>query len=132
MQLGEVVMEMQIAHYWAHVFGPFLVLVGLWMVLYTDNVVKIMASIKSSPACFHILGLLQLLMGLILVTQCNVWVVSRVVFVTLLGWFFLFRGILSLFFPQVLMKWLAKGKIARWAGLVPLIWGLLLYWAILT
>ena len=125
-------MDMQIAHYWAHVFGPFLVIVGLWMLLYSDNLAKIMTSIKGSPACFHILGLLQLLIGLILITQCNVWKMSGAFFVTLLGWVFLLRGVLSLFFPQVLMKILPKGNWTKFAGIIPLVWGILLYWVVIS
>jgi hypothetical protein len=102
------------------------------MLLYSDNVIKIMASIKASPAAFYILGLLQLGVGLILVTQCNVWVMNRIVLVTVLGWFLLLRGVSSLFFPQLLLKCYAKGKMTRWIGLIPLVWGLLLYWAILS
>ncbi len=121
-------MDMQIAHYWAHVFGPFLVILGLWMLLYSDNLSKIITSIKGSPASFHILGLLQLLIGLILVTQCNVWMMDKVVFITLLGWFFVLRGVLSLFFPQLLLRWAIKGKHVKLYGLIPLVWGLLIYW----
>ncbi len=121
-------MDIQIAHYWAHVFGPFLVILGLWMLLYSDNLAKIATSIKGSPACFHILGILQLLMGLILITQCNIWKVNGIIFVTLLGWVFLLRGILALFFPQVLIKLIARGKWTKFAGIVPLVWGIILYW----
>lgn len=125
-------MDIQIAHYWAHVFAPFLVIVGLWMLLYSDNLMKIMASIKASPACFHILGLLQLLIGLILVTQCNVWKMKGAVLITILGWVFLLRGVLALFFPQVLLKILPKGSWAKFAGVIPLLWGILLYWVVLS
>jgi len=124
-------MDIQIAHYWAHVFGPFLVILGLWMLLYSDNLAKIVTSIKGSPACFHILGILQLLIGLILIGQCNIWEWSGIIFVTLLGWVFLLRGILALFFPQILMKMLAKGKRAKFAGIIPLVWGIILYWVVI-
>lgn len=125
-------MDMQIAHYWADVFGPFLVILGLWMLLYSDNLGKIVTSIKGSPASFHILGLLQLLIGLILVRQCNVWNMTGVVLVTLLGWVFLVRGILSLFFPQLLMKFIARGKWTKFAGIIPLVWGVLMYWTMMS
>jgi hypothetical protein len=125
-------MEMQIAQYWAHVFGPFLSIIGLWMLLYKDNFLKIAASIKASPASFYILGVFQLFIGLILVTQCNIWVINKVILVTILGWFLLLRGIVSLFVPQLLLKLLPKGKKVQWIGLLPLVWGILLYWAILS
>lgn len=121
-------MDMQIAHYWAHVFGPFLVILGLWMLLYSDNLAKIVASMRATPACFHIVGVLQLLIGLILLTQCNVWMMSRVIFITLLGWFFVLRGVISLFFPQLLMKYNSKSKSLKYCGILPLVWGLLIYW----
>ena len=120
-------MDMQLAHYWAQVFGPFLIIVGLWMLFYHDNQNKIMASIKGSPACFHILSILQLLIGLIIVTQCNIWQMHLAVLVTLLAWLFMIKGVVGLFFPQVLMK-MMLGKGRRFAGLVPLVWGLALFW----
>ena len=120
-------MDMQLAHYWAQVFGPFLIILGLWMLFYHENQHKIMSSIKASPACFHILSILQLLIGLIIVTQCNIWQMHLYALVTILAWVFIIRGIVGLFFPQVLMK-MMQGKGSRFAGLVPLIWGLALFW----
>ncbi|MBX9924498.1 MAG: hypothetical protein K2Y01_10345 [Rhabdochlamydiaceae bacterium] len=125
-------MESQIAAHWAQVFAPFLFLVGLSMLLYRDNFVKIMASLKSSPACFYMLGLLNLLIGLILITQCNVWEMNKIILITLLGWFLTLRGVVSLFCPGLLMKFLGKGKLTKLLGIIPLAWGILLYWAILA
>jgi uncharacterized protein YjeT (DUF2065 family) len=121
-------MDMQLAHYWAHVFGPILVLMGLWMFLYSENVAKILASFKTSPACFHLLGMIQLVFGLMIVVRCNAWYWDWSLAIVLLGWFFVVRGVLSLFFPQVLMKMFSKAKMSRAMGIIPLIWGLILYW----
>ncbi len=121
-------MDMQLAHYWAQVFGPFLIVMGIWMLFYHDNMTKIMTSIKNSPACFHLLGVLQFLLGMIMVTQCNLWQLSLALLVTLLGWLFIVRGVMSLFFPQVLMKMMHQGKGSRFCGVVPLVWGIALFW----
>lgn len=122
-------MDMQLALYWAHVFGPFMVLMGLWMFLYNENFVKIISSIKNSPASFHLLGMIQLLFGLMIAVRCNTWNLDLSLAVVLLGWMLILRGVLTLFFPQVLMKmFVIKGKWSRLTGLIPFVWGLFLYW----
>lgn len=120
---------MQLALYWAHVFGPFMVLLGLWMFIYNENFTKIAGSIKNSPASFHLLGMIQLLFGLMITVSCNTWHWNLSLAVVLLGWMLVIRGIFTLFFPQLLMKLLiAKGKWGRVAGIIPFVWGLFLYW----
>ncbi|HAZ15876.1 MAG TPA: hypothetical protein DCY54_04515 [Parachlamydiales bacterium] len=113
----------------AGIFGPFLTIWGLWMLLYSENLVKVMTSVKNTPGAFYLMGMLNLLLGLIIVNMYNVWMWHPAVLVTLLGWVLLIRGVLSLFVPQLIIKYtMTDHAVMRAIGLIPLVWGLALWW----
>ena len=120
---------MQNAVWLSSIFGPMLVILGLWMLAYGDNVVKVMASFKSTPSAFYLSGLVNLLVGLTIISQYNVWMWNVSVFLTLLGWGQLIRGILVFFIPQLLIKHtMTNHSFMKGVGIVPLVWGLILCW----
>jgi len=120
---------MQNALLLASIFGPLMAIVGLWTLLYHENMMKVVNSIKSTPALFYMTGWMSLLIGLIIVSQYNVWSMTLAVLVTLLGWAMIIRGILALFIPQLLVKLtMGKPSYCKVMGFVPFIWGLLLCW----
>lgn len=113
----------------ARVFGPFLGILGLWMLLYGENVVKIMSSIKSSPSAQYCSAVFNLLIGLFIISQYNVWVWDVFFFITLLGWFMFLRGVLAFFMPQLIVKWfMSTTSWIKTMGIVPFVWGLILTW----
>jgi hypothetical protein len=72
---------------------------------------------------------INLLLGLYIINQYNVWTWSKSALVSLLGWFLFVRGVLALFLPQVLAKYtMTEASLAKVIGLVPFIWGLALCW----
>ncbi|MBS0621273.1 MAG: hypothetical protein JSS61_07460 [Verrucomicrobia bacterium] len=118
---------MQSAMGLASIFGPYLLLMGLWMLFYHDNVTKVCTSLKNNPATFCLGGMINLIIGLAVLSQYNVWMWNLAVLVTLFGWWQLVRGVMVLFFPQVLMKCsTGGGSYAKGKGLIPLVWGVLL------
>lgn len=113
----------------AYIFGPFLTIMGIWMLLYGDNLMKVVASLKNSPGCFYILGIINLLIGLTIINMYNEWIWDLSLSVTLLGWFTLLRGILIFFMPQLIVKsTMTKKKAMHYVGIVQLVWGLILSW----
>lgn len=113
----------------ATIFGPFMVIHGLWLLFYQANVSKIMASIRNTPATFYCAALVNLLLGLTIISQFNIWTPSLPLFVTLLGWWLIVRGIFSLFVPQAFLKiMMSSPNSSRIGGVLTLIWGLLLCW----
>lgn len=113
----------------AAIFGPFLTIMGLWMLLYIDNLTQVYSSVKNSPGCLYILGLINLLLGLVIINTYNEWQADLTLLVTLLGWVTLFRGLLFFFIPQLIVKTTAlKKKTLQYIGTIPLVWGLLLSW----
>lgn len=113
----------------ARVFGPFLGILGLWMLLYGDNVVKIMTATKNSPAAQYGSAVYNLLVGLFIINMYNVWEWNVFFFVTLLGWVMFLKGVLSFFLPKLIAEWqMSKASWMKTMGIIPFVWGLILTW----
>ncbi len=113
----------------AGIFGPLLTIIGLWMLLYSENHIKVMTSIKTTPGAFFMMGTINMLIGLVIINMYNIWMWHPAVLVSLLGWVYLVRGVLVLYVPQLIIKYTMTSHMAmRASGLVPLIWGLALWW----
>lgn len=113
----------------ASIFGPFLLILGVWMLLFGDNFHKIWTSMKTTPSSFHLTAWINMLIGIsILATYHYVgWDLS--VLITLLGWAMLIRGFIMLYMPQMWVRTTMGNEIfMRTMGLVPLSWGVLLCW----
>jgi len=113
----------------ARVFGPFMGIVGLWMLLYGDNVVKIMTSIKNSPAALYASAIFNLLIGIFIISSYNYWAWDITFFITLLGWVMFIRGVLGLFMPQLVVRFvMSRASWMKTMGIIPFVWGLILSW----
>lgn len=120
---------MQNAVWLAGIFGPMMVILGLWMLLYADNLMKVWTAIKGSPAMFYLISIVNLLIGLTILNQYDVWSSDAFVLVTLLGWVQVIRGVMGLFVPQLLIKLtMSNVSFMKGMGLIPFIWGLALCW----
>lgn len=111
----------------ATIFGPILVFVGIWVLLYPANMRKVVESFRKTPAVLFITGIINLILGLAFVTNCNTWTPSFELLVTLLGWLFLLRGLAIFFLPQRFLKIFTMHKSSYSVfALVSIIWGLAL------
>lgn len=111
------------------IFGPYLLIQGIWMFAQKKNLMKICNSIRTTPAASYILGWTSLLIGLVLINLFNVWEASLAIFLTLLGWAYIIRGLIILFAPHVFLKLETKEKcVMPTMAIVRLVWGLLLLW----
>jgi hypothetical protein len=118
---------MEKAIWLAYIFGPYMVILGLWCLFYHDNMMKICTSVKNNPGVFYILTCANLLVGLVIINMWNYWYADMSIFVTLLGWMMAIRGVLGFFVPQVVFKmWNCGDTCSKLVGLVPLVWGVLL------
>jgi hypothetical protein len=113
----------------ASIFGPFLMIMGFWVLFYRSNMVKVVASIKATPGIMYMMGIVNLLVGLAVVSAFNMWTWQLSLLVTLVGWVVLVRGLLAFFFPQVLVhKKLTTPGYLRIKGVILLVWGFFLCW----
>jgi hypothetical protein len=119
---------MQNAAMWlASIFGPFLVILGLWMLLYCDQMMKVMTGIKNSAAIFYLNSVFNILVGFTVLSQYDLWGWNLLVLVTLLGWFMVVRGVMGLFVPQLLIDILMGNPgFTKVMGIIPLVWGVFL------
>jgi hypothetical protein len=113
----------------AAVFGPFLTILGIWMLTHRDSLMKTYTSIKSTPSVMYLRSSINMLLGLYVISRYNLWVRDATLLVTLLGWALFLRGVVTLFAPEYALKaGLSDQKIIQLRGIVPLVWGLLLIW----
>lgn len=120
---------MQSAMCLASVFGPLLMILGLWMLFYYENMIKMFTTLKNVPSVLFLLGFINLLLGLTILTQNNTWEWSLFVMLTVLGWVYFIRGLLIFFVPQLFIKLSAGSQNwLRVRGVLPLLWGLGLTW----
>lgn len=119
---------MQNAAMWlASIFGPFLVILGLWMLLYCDQYNKVLSGIKGSAGLFYVVSVFNLLIGFTVLSQYDLWGWNLLVLVTLLGWVMVIRGVMGLFVPQLLMDiQMGRHGFAKIMGIIPLVWGVFL------
>ena len=111
----------------AQVFGPLMGIMGLWMLLYGENMVKVMTALKGSPLGLYASAFVNLLIGLFIINSFNSWEWNIYFFVTLLGWVSFIRGVLTLFMPQVIIKaFMQKSTWVKTMGIIPFVWGLIL------
>ncbi len=111
------------------IFGPYFVIMGLWMLLCGDHAKHILEMIRKSATAIYFLGVTNLLIGLVILSEYNMWTMQLAVLVTILGWIMIIRGIVLLFAPKYKVKMMAslEKSLTTWS-LVPLIYGLLLCW----
>ncbi len=113
----------------ASIFGPLLMITGLWMLFYHENMMKMLTSLKNVPSVMFVMGFISLLLGLTILTQYNFWDWSLFLFITILGWFYVIRGVVIFFLPQLFLKWATHNQNwLRVKGIIPLIWGFCLCW----
>jgi hypothetical protein len=120
---------MQNAAMWlASIFGPLLVIIGLWKLLYSDAFSKVQHSVRNSHGLMYYSSVVYLWVGFTVLSQYDMWAMDALVFVTLLGWVMVIRGILGLFVPQMLHDMYNHRGFCKVCGLIPLVWGVILCW----
>ena len=113
----------------ASIFGPVLVISGIWTLLYQENVRKVAESLRKTPVQLYTAGILNLIVGLTLINSFNVWSFNLNILVTILGWVIFIRGLVIYFLPNAVLK-MSKVQESAYVlfGLISIIWGLALCW----
>ncbi len=119
---------MQNAIWIASIFGPFLIILGLWGLFYHENMVKVFSSMKVSSGTMYLGEIANLFLGIVILSVYFQWAWNLAIFVTLLGWIMIARGVVGLFLGQTWGNILANEPWQRVRGLVTLLWGIVLTW----
>ena len=126
---------MCISIFYAQVLGIWLFIIGLAMIMDSPRFKKAAMEMMNNSAMMTCSGCAALGLGLLLVVSHNIWVGAWPVVVTLIGWIFIFQGIMRLFRPESFAKmmkdmmsgsgytvmswvWLLVGLYLIWAGFV--------------
>jgi uncharacterized membrane protein HdeD (DUF308 family) len=92
----------------AQFLGAFAIVMGISMLLQRRRVTNTLIEIFSSKTITYIIGLLEVVGGILLVLSHNTWDSVLVATVTALGWLLLIEGVFYLFAPQPTLKSLSS------------------------
>jgi hypothetical protein len=100
----------------AKLMGPILVVVAISILIDEKSIRAMAKEVMSSHALLYIFGTIDLLLGLVLVTVHNVWVMDWRVIITVIGWISIVRGLVRILFTPYIMK--NAPKLLRKQGLL--------------
>ncbi|MSO68452.1 MAG: hypothetical protein EXQ82_11830 [Pseudolabrys sp.] len=95
---------MQTPIFIAKLMGPILLVVGISVLIDQKSIRAMAKEVIGSRALIYIFGILDLLLGLVLVTVHNVWVMDWRVIITLIGWLSILRGLVRMLFAPFIVK----------------------------
>ena len=88
----------------ATVIGWFMVIVSLHLLFRHEHMKSVMTDVIAKPGLFFVFALFTLILGLLMVTSHNIWLMGWPVVITLLSWLVLLSGLIRLVFPDMAMK----------------------------
>jgi hypothetical protein len=88
----------------AKLMGPILFVVGISILINEKSTRAMAKEVLGSHALIYIFGIVDLLLGLVLVTVHNVWVADWRVIITVIGWLSIVRGLVRILFAPRIIK----------------------------
>ena len=121
---------MQTSFFIAKLMGPILLLVGISILLDEKATRATAKEVLGSRALIFIFGIVDLLLGLVLVTVHNLWVLDWRLIITLLGWLSVVRGVVRILCASYVIKnapkWLRIQRLLMGIAIVMLVLGAVL------
>ncbi|HSX14050.1 MAG TPA: hypothetical protein VLE96_06510 [Chlamydiales bacterium] len=115
----------------AQIIGFYFVLVSIGTLIHQQRYRKVTQEFYGTHSLVAISENLSLLFGIIILVTHHVWVLNWPIFITIIGWILVIRGLMAVFFPVLFMKYSKflmdkKGFIfMAWLSLVV---GIILLW----
>lgn len=121
----------------AKLFGPTLLVLGLGLLVRSDELLSIFQDVLSSPTLIFVLCVLGLLGGIALILAHNVWAMDWRVIITLLGWLSAIESAVWLIIPHatlqgIVLPLLTPALVLTYGVFVLLIGGILIYFGYLA
>ena len=111
------------------IVGPFLLVMGLSMLLYAKVWVKLMKDMEKSHTTMVLGMALALLVGLVIIQMHNIWEMSIWVVITIFGWAAFLKGVFYFLAPGDWIKGAIKTfATVNWMYIAGLIYGILGAW----
>ena len=90
--------------YLATVLGWVLVIFSIFVILRHKHMKSIMEDVIAHPGLFFVFALMTLILGLLMVTSHNLWVMGWPVVITLFSWLVLISGLIRMVCAETAMK----------------------------
>ena len=81
----------------ARILGPFMLIIGIWMLLRHDDLLRLWNYAKNNVGFMYLGAILNLLVGLTVLSTYSHWSWNLAVLLPIIGWISLIRGCLVLF-----------------------------------
>lgn len=118
----------------ATIMGWYLVIMSSYVLLRRKYLLVSIGEILTQPSILLLIGVVNLIIGLVLITAYNNWTLGWPIVVTLLSWLVLIGGILRLFYPEavhlVANKFMARPELLSAVAFIMLIVGLFLLYQV--
>jgi hypothetical protein len=114
----------------AQIFGIVFIGLGLSMIFNKKWTAVAVEEMTKNQGVLWLAGLITLTMGAVVVVLNNLWTSGLPLFVTILGWLMLFKGVFIMIFPNSTVSYykkMNKGNIFVWGGVIVFILGLILF-----
>lgn len=113
---------MHLSIFLSQIIGCYLVITSLAILIHQVRFKKIVHECLTNAPFIALSGALCLIFGLLIIVPHNFWIARWPVVVTIIGWVFIARAILQLFFPGIYIK-LTKATMEKKGFL-------LIYWVV--
>lgn len=111
----------------ARIFGPFFFIIGLWMFLRTDDMKKMWNAVKNTPPLMYFGAVLNLLIGLTMLSTYSGWSFGIPVLLTIIGYLMVIRGVMALFASDKCVEMTEKMmNMGKTLSYIPLVIGALI------
>ena len=84
----------------AKILGLALLVLGIYIVVNWKTIPKTIDNMQKNPWQLYLLNIIRLTIGLTVVVLHNVWVADWPLFITLIGWLVLLKGIIGFLFQE--------------------------------
>ena len=113
----------------AKIFGVYLVVAGLYMLLKGKTIPNLLRDFFDHPAITYLTGFILLFLSAIYLLQYNIWDGTWRTIITVFVWLVLVKVLAYIFIPQVLNKTIVKRfkGVFAFYGLIAVIVGLYIY-----
>lgn len=92
---------MEVSLFLAKLMGIYLLIIGLAYFIKREFLRVVLEDFYKSPALIALGSIFNIILGLLIILNHNIWEFSWKIMITIIGYLSLVKGILHLYFPQV-------------------------------
>lgn len=121
---------MDTSHFLAKLIGLMLLIAGAMLIFNRNDRIKLITdNLHNQPAMLMLAGMINVLLGLLIILFHPYWHMNWTLLITLIGYLILAKGLIRLFAPQLTIDWtnrFIQGNGVLITGIVTIVIGLFL------